>query len=85
MSHVLKYGARYFRVEIAEVASPDDPGKAVYAGWCSEAFRELKDMPAQSLSRFIPGPPASKHAEALQHAYDWIKIDLGHPAGQADL
>lgn len=73
MSHVLKYDARYFRVQIAEVASPGDPSKAVYAGWCSEAFRELKDMPSQSLSRFIPGPPVSKHSEALQHAYDWIK------------
>ena len=28
---------------------------------------------SQSLSRFIPGPPASKHAEALEHAYAWIK------------
>jgi hypothetical protein len=73
MSHVLKYGARYFRVEIAEVADPSDPGKTVYAGWCSEGFRELKEMPAQSLSRFVPGPPAAKHADALQHAYDWIK------------
>jgi hypothetical protein len=45
----------------------------VYAGWCSEAFRELKDMPAQSLSRFIPGPAVSTHAEAIQHAYTWIK------------
>jgi hypothetical protein len=73
MSHVLKYAARYFRVDVAEIVTPDDPTKAVYAGWCSEAFRELKDMPAQSLSRFIPGPAVSTHAEAIQHAYTWIK------------
>ncbi len=73
MSQVLKYGARYFRIEVAEIANSDDPGKAVYASWCSEAFRELKDMPTQSLSRFVPGPPASKPAEALQHAHEWIR------------
>jgi hypothetical protein len=73
MSHVLKYGARYFRVDVVEIASPDDPGKAVYASWCSEAFRELKDMPAQSLSRFVPGPLVSTRNEALDHAYAWIK------------
>jgi len=73
MSFVLKYGARFFRVEVAEIATPDDPGKKEYASWCSEAFRELKDMPAQSLSRIIPGAPVSTHAEALEHAYAWIK------------
>jgi hypothetical protein len=30
-------------------------------------------MPAQSLSRFIPGPLLSTRAEAMQHAYTWIK------------
>ncbi|HEX4145289.1 MAG TPA: hypothetical protein VHY91_17415 [Pirellulales bacterium] len=73
MSHVLKYGARFFRVDIAEISSPDAPGKAEYASWCSEAFRELKDLPVQSLSRFIPGPPVATRAEALQHAHAWIK------------
>jgi hypothetical protein len=73
MAYVLKHGARYFRVEVVEVISPDESSKTVYHAWCSEAFRELKDLPAQTLARFIPGPPAAKQADALAQACDWIK------------
>ncbi|HTU26138.1 MAG TPA: hypothetical protein VMF30_12105 [Pirellulales bacterium] len=73
MSHVLKYEARYFRVETAEVVGPDDSSQAVYVSWCSEAFRELKDMPQNSLSRLVPVAPAATRAEALQQAFAWIK------------
>ena len=75
MSHVLAYDGQYFLVDIAAIASSDDPDKAMYVSWCSDAFRELKDMPNQTLSRFIAGPPLSKYDEARRHAYDWIKIN----------
>jgi hypothetical protein len=75
MSHVLAYDGQFFRVDITEVANPDDPDKAVYFSWCSHAFKELKDMPRQALSRFIASPPLPNNAEARRHAYDWIKTD----------
>jgi hypothetical protein len=75
MSHVLAYDGHFFRVDIAEVANPDDPDKTEYVSWCSDAFNELKDMPDLTLSRFIAGPPLSKYSEARRHAYDWIKIN----------
>jgi hypothetical protein len=75
MSHVLSYDGHYFRVDVVEVVNADDPGKASYVGWCSDGFRELKDLPSQSLSRFIAGPPLASHAEALRHTYDWIKVN----------
>jgi hypothetical protein len=73
MSHVLNYDGQYFRVEIAEVTNPQDPRKPAFVGWCSQAFDDLKDLPSQALSRFVPGPSRSTHAEALSNAYDWIK------------
>jgi hypothetical protein len=73
MSHVVNYGGQYFRVELTEVVIPGDSDKTVYVGWCSEAFKELKDMPKQALSRFIAGPGLPTYAAALQHAQDWIK------------
>jgi hypothetical protein len=79
MSHILNLDGRYFRVEIVEVASADNPDKPRYAAWCSEAFRELKDAPSQALSRFIDGPSQSTHAAALRHAYEWIKANAVTP------
>jgi hypothetical protein len=80
MSHVLAYDGQYFRVDITEVANRDDPDKAVYISWCSDAFKELKDMPSQSISRFIAGPPLPKYDDARRHAYDWIKTSWdAHP------
>ena len=75
MSHVLAYDGQYFRVDITEVANYDDPDNAVYVSWCSDAFKELKEMPRQACSRFVAGPPLPKYAEARRHAYDWIKIN----------
>lgn len=75
MSHVLAYDGQFFRVDITEVANSDDPDKAVYVSWCSDAFKDLKDMPSQALSRFIAGPSLPKYADARHHAYDWIKIN----------
>jgi hypothetical protein len=75
MSNVLAYDGQFFRVDITEVANPDDPAKSMYFGWCSDAFKELKDMPRQSLSRLIAGPPLPEYADALRHAYDWIKAN----------
>jgi hypothetical protein len=75
MSHVLAYDGQYFRIDIAEVGNPDDPDKAVYISWCSDAFKELKDMPSQAFSRFIAGPPLPKYDDARRHAYDWIKTN----------
>ena len=73
MSHVLSYRGQYFRVDVAEVANSDAPDKSVYASWCSDAFRELKDLPQQTCSRFTGGSPLPTRAEALRHAYDWIR------------
>jgi hypothetical protein len=75
MSHVLAYDGQFFRVDITEVANPDDPNDAVYFSWCSDAFKELKDMPTQVLSRFIAGPAIPKYADARRHAYDWNKTN----------
>lgn len=75
MSHVLKYGGQYFRVDITEVVNADDPDKAVHVGWCSDAFKELKDTPKHAVSQFIAGPPLRTYDDALRHAYDWIKTD----------
>jgi hypothetical protein len=75
MSHVLHYDGQYFRVDITEVMSPDEPGQPAYVGWYSDAFRDLKDMPSHPLSRLVVGPPLPKHAEALQHAHEFIKKD----------
>jgi hypothetical protein len=75
MSHVLAYDGQYFRVDITAVANPDDPDRAVYVSWCSDAFKELKDMPSQAATRFIAGPPLAKFDEARRHAYEWIKTD----------
>ena len=83
MPHILNYDGKYVRVEIAEVANPNHPDKALYVGWCSDAFKELKDMPSQALSRFIAGPPLPTYAEALRYACDWIKTSWD--AKQADL
>jgi hypothetical protein len=74
MSQVLNYDGQYFRVDITEVANPEDPHKTVYVGWCSDAFNELKDMPKQALSHFIAGPPLPTRADALGHVFQWIKI-----------
>ena len=73
MSHVLNYRDHYFRVDVAEIVSFDSPGKSVYVGWCSEGFRDLKDFPQHRCSRQIGGSPLSTQAEALRHAYDWIR------------
>jgi hypothetical protein len=75
MSHVLNYDGQYFRIDIAEVSTSDDPDKALYVSWCSNAFKELKDMPSQASSRIIPGPPLPKFADARRHAFDWIKTN----------
>ncbi|HEX3657621.1 MAG TPA: hypothetical protein VGG64_13065 [Pirellulales bacterium] len=75
MSHVLKYGGQYFRLEIAEVASPEQPDKPAFVIWCSEAFKDLADMPRHTCSRFIGGSPLPTYADSLRHAYQWIKRD----------
>ena len=75
MSHVLAFDGQYFRVDITEVANSDGPNKAVYVSWCSDAFKELRDMPSQAFSRFIAGPPLPGYDEARRHAFDWIKIN----------
>lgn len=76
MSHVLKYDGHYFRIEIGEVASvqPPDREYVEYVAWCSDAFKELPDLPRQALSRFVAGPFPT-YAEALRQAQDWIKSD----------
>jgi hypothetical protein len=73
MSHVLNYDGRFFRVDITEVASLDEPGKTVYVGWCSDAFKDLTEMPRHSCSQYIGGAPLPKYADALRNAHDWIK------------
>jgi hypothetical protein len=75
MSNVLAYDGHFFRVDITEVTNPDGPAKSMYVSWCSEGFKELKDMPRQSLSRLIAGPPLPEYADARRHAYDWIKTN----------
>jgi hypothetical protein len=73
MSHILAHDGQYFRVDVAEIATPDDPGKTTYACWCSDPFKELKEAPHQACSRFIEAPPAPTYADACRHAYAWIK------------
>ena len=75
MPHILAHDGQFFRVDVVEIATPDDPGNTRYASWCSDAFKELKKAPSQPLSRFIDAPSASSYAEACRHAYDWIKAD----------
>jgi len=73
MPHVLHYDGRYFRVDITEVADANEPDKVMFVSWCSDGFKELKNMPSQASSQFVAGPPLPKYDEALQFAYDWIK------------
>jgi hypothetical protein len=75
MSHVFIHDGRYFRVDITELVASDKAGKTTYVSWCSEAFKELKDLPKQALSQFISGPPLLTYEEARGHAYDWIKTN----------
>ncbi len=75
MSHVLNYDGHYFRVDIIEVVNADEPEKAAYVGWCSDGFRELKDLPNKAVSRLVAGSPSPTPDEALRHAYDWIKVN----------
>jgi hypothetical protein len=74
MPHVLKYQGHYVRIEIGEVARFQAPDKEYveYVAWCSDACKELRDLPRQSLSQLVPGLLPS-YAEALRHAQDWIK------------
>jgi hypothetical protein len=73
MTHIFRYDGHYFRLEIAEVVNPDQPGSPVYVGWCSDGFRDLKDMPSHGLSTFVVGPQHSSSADALHYSQDWIK------------
>jgi hypothetical protein len=82
MSHVLAYDGQFFRVDITEVANPDEPDQPVYISWCSDAFKELKDMPSKEFTRFIAGSPLPKYAEARRHAYDWIKTNWDAQKGK---
>ena len=82
MSHVLHYRNQYFRVDVIEVTNPDEPDKSTFVSWCSDAFLELKDMPSHALSRFVVGPPLSKHSDALHHAYEWIKNEWDSRKGK---
>ena len=74
MSHALNYDGHYFRIEIGEVASLQLPDTEYveYVAWCSDAFKELQDLPKQTLSRFVAGPLPT-YAEALHRAQDRIK------------
>ena len=49
------------------------PHKPGYVAWCSDGFRELKELPNQATSRLIAGAPLPTQEEALQHAYESIK------------
>ena len=83
MSHVLAYDGQFFRVDITEVANPDDPENAMYVSWCSDAFKELKDMPSHALSRFIAGPPLPEYAERTSPRLRLDKNQLGCSEDQA--
>ena len=72
MPHVLNYRGQYYRVEIAEIAHPDEPDRAEFVSWCSDPFRDLKYLPHHPCSRLVAGPPQPTYADALQHAFDWI-------------
>ena len=89
MSHVLNYGGQYFRIEITEVISPDLADKPLYVAWYSDAFKSLKDLPGQSLSRFVAGPQLATYADALRYVCDGIKAtwdekQTKQPAKDAD-
>jgi hypothetical protein len=75
MPRVVKYGDQYFQIDISEVTDLSNSDKVGYVGCCSEAFKELRDLPRQACSRIIPGPPLTTLAEALKHAQDWVKLD----------
>jgi hypothetical protein len=75
MPHILAHDGQFFRVDVAEIATPDDPGKTTYVVWCSDAFNELKEAPNQPCARFIDAPPAATYADACRQAYQWIKAD----------
>ena len=75
MSNVLAYDGQFFRVDITEVTYPDNPEYAMYVSWCSDAFKELKDMQRQPVSRFIDGPLLPDYADARRRAFEWIKTD----------
>jgi len=81
MPHVLNYRGQYYRVEIAEISRPDEPNRAEFVSWCSDPFRDLKDLPHHPGSRLVAGPPLPTYADALQHAFDWI---MSHRAAQPD-
>lgn len=83
MSHVLKYDQRYFRVEVAEVANQDEPGKPTYVAWCSAGFGDLTAAPSQPLSQFVAGAPQATEAAALEQAYQWIKNAADAPKSPA--
>jgi hypothetical protein len=76
MSHVLNYQGHYFRIELCEVDKAQLSGKedVEYVAWCSDAFKDLRDLPRQALSRFV-AEPFPTHAEALLHIQDWIKAN----------
>ena len=83
MSHVLAYDGQFFRVDITEVANPDDPDQTVYISWCSDAFKELKDMPSQA---FITIHRRLTASEVRRSSSPRLRLDqnqLGCPEGQA--
>ncbi len=73
MSNVFSYDGQYFRIVVLDVAAAERPDEVKYASWCSDAFRELKDTPQQTCSRFVAGSPFASRADALRHAQEWIK------------
>ena len=72
MPHVLNHRGQYYRVEIAEIANPDEPNRAEFVSWASDAFADLKELPNHPCSRLVPGPPQPSYADALQQAFDWL-------------
>jgi hypothetical protein len=76
MTHVLLYRGYYFRIDVCEVANVQSSGNenVEYVAWCSDAFKDLRDLPRQALSRFV-AEPFPTHAEVLLHAQDWIKAN----------
>jgi hypothetical protein len=81
MSHVLSHNGHYFRIEIGEVAGAQLSDKE-YVAWCSDAFRDLRELPRQALSNFV-GEPFPTPAEALLHVQDWIKANGNTPRAKA--
>jgi hypothetical protein len=76
MSQVFSYRGQNFRIEVVEVASPDEPSKVAYASWYSDAFRDLQDMPNHRCTRLAVASPVATREEALRAAYDRIKSEL---------